>query len=81
MVVVAELWMGHTLKTAIDLAHQRNLQVPRIPTVYMDDSFGVLKQNENQTAHLDFQQCLNDVHPRLKFTFELEENGRLTLML
>ena len=46
----------------------------------MDDSFGILKQNQEKTAHLAFLQCLNDVHPRLNFTFKLEENGQLPFL-
>jgi hypothetical protein len=40
MVVIAEIWMCHTLKTAITLAQQRNCAVPRSTTVFMDDCFG-----------------------------------------
>jgi hypothetical protein len=46
--------MDHTLKTAITLAQQRNLAIPRATTVYFDDCFGILIQNPTKTAHKDF---------------------------
>ena len=80
MVVVAEIWMDHTLKEAMKIAERKNISTPRLTCVYMDDTFGILRQNPNKTAHIDFVSCLNEVDPRLKFTFELEEKGELPFL-
>ena len=75
MVIIAEIWMDHTLKEAVKLAQARNIAVPRALCVYMDDAHGILRQNSTKTAHIEFAQCLSDVDPRLKFTFEFGVRG------
>ena len=42
--------------------------------LYMDDTFGVLRQNAEKNAHVKHTTCLAAVGPRLKFTCEIEEN-------
>ena len=37
-------------------------------------------QNSTKTAHVEFAACLTQVDPRLKFTFETEENGQLPFL-
>ena len=44
MVVVAEIWMDHTLKEAIKIANEKHLPTPRSLKVYMDDTFGINPQ-------------------------------------
>ena len=39
----------------------------------MDDTFGIIKQNEGKIEHLNFLKCLNKVHPALKFTCEIKK--------
>ena len=80
MVEVAKLWMDHTIKSAIELAATKNINIPRNNHVYMDDSFGILKQNATNTAHLEFQKCLDAVHPRLRFTHEQEKDKQLPFL-
>jgi hypothetical protein len=80
MVIIAEIWMDHTIRSAVSLARQRNIPYPRNIEVYMDDSFGIMTQNYNKDAHILFNGCLNDVHPCLKFTYELEENRQLPFL-
>ena len=41
--------------------------------LYMDDTFGVLRQNAEKNAHVKFTECLAAMDPRLKFTCEMEE--------
>ena len=50
MVLIAKLWMAHTVKTAIGLAQSQNLSYPREVNVFMDDSFGIFTQNSLNTA-------------------------------
>ena len=80
MVFIAELWMGRTVKSAIELAQERGLATPRLPTIYMDDTFAIIEQNDENNAHLDFLQYLNDIHHRLKFTFELTKDNKLAYL-
>ena len=42
--------------------------------LYMDDTFGVLRQNAEKNAYVKHTTCLAAVGPRLKFTCEIEEN-------
>ena len=46
----------------------------------MDDTFGIIKQNEGKIEHLNFLKCLNKVHPALKFTCEIEKNNRISFL-
>ena len=80
MVVIAEIWMDHSLKEAIKIAQERNVAIPRALCLYMDDSFGILKQNSTKSAHIEFAACLTDVDERLRFTFEIEEDGKLPFL-
>ena len=80
MVVIAEIWMDFTLKEAIKIAELRSVTIPHSLVVYMDDSFGILRQNDTNTAHVDFASCLSAVDPRLKFTHEIEENKKLPFL-
>jgi hypothetical protein len=74
MVIIAEIWMDFSLKEAIKLAKKRGIAVPCKLSIYMDDTFGILRQNATKNAHVEFAACLTDVDPRLKFTFETEKN-------
>ena len=72
--------MDHTIKEAIKIAEQKSIAVPRNLKLYMDDTFGILLQNDTNTAHIEFANCLSEVDSRLPFTFEIEENGRLPFL-
>ena len=77
MVPIAQVWMDHTIKEAVKIAGERNIAVPRSLKVYMDDTFGILRQNSEKTAHIDFTNCLAAVDARLKFTYEIEDNKKI----
>ena len=57
-----------------------HVTIPHCQIAYMDDTFGVLKQNETKTAHLEYLECLNLVHPHVQFICELEEDGKLAFL-
>ena len=80
MVVLAEIWMDFTLKEACKIAEQRSIAVPRALCVYMDDTFGILRQNQEKDAHAKFTECLTAVHPRLNFTHEIENDNSLPFL-
>ena len=80
MVPIAEVWMDHTLKEAVKIATERGINVPRSLMVYMDDTFGILRQNAEKNAHIKFTVCLAAVDPRLKFTWETEENKEIPFL-
>ena len=44
---------------------------------YVDDTFVILKSRDNAHSVLDF---LNTLHPNIKFTTEMEKNGRLPFL-
>ena len=46
----------------------------------MDDTFGMIRRNEEKMEHLNFLKCLNKVHPALKFTYEIEKNNRISFL-
>ena len=59
--------------------------------IYMDDCWGIIESNQprrlglrSSTSYKDpaesFNQILNDIHPRLKFTREIEENGGIAFL-
>ena len=79
MVDIAKVWMDHTLQEATKIAIQKEIAVPRNMCVYIDDSFGILRQNASKTAHIEFAACLSEVDERLKFTYEIEENEQRLL--
>ena len=80
MVIIAQIWMDHTLVEAKKIAEERNVNIPRQLKVYMDDTTGILRQNDTNTAHIDFANCLSAVDPRLKFTYEIEEDKKLPFL-
>ena len=73
MTDIANIWMDHTLQEATKIAVGKGISVPRNMCVYVDDIFGIQKQNATKTAHIEFASCLSQVDPRLKFTHEIEE--------
>ena len=74
MVVIAEIWMDHSLKEAIKIARERNVAIPHALCLYVDDSFGILKQNSTKSAHIEFAACLTDVDERLCDKFKTGPN-------
>ena len=74
MVVIAQIYMDYTIEEALKLSKKEKIMRPRALHVYLDDTFGIIKQNEEKIEHLNFLKCLNKVHPVLKFTCEIEKN-------
>ena len=93
MVLVSQIWMMHTMESAIGLARQRLLAIPRHIFIYMDEIWCVIKaphiprrsglrsnnQPRNNPAD-DFRGCLNAVHPRVQFTMEEEEENSIAFL-
>ena len=87
MVTVSQLWMIHTMEKAIENARERGTTIPRFITIYMDDVWCVIQYGRqglrNSTASdpaVDFNECLNAVHPSVQFTREMEENNSIPFL-
>ena len=93
MVLVSQIWMTHTMDSAINYARQRLHTIPRHIFIYMDDIWCVIKtppaprrlslrsgdQLQSNPAE-DFRECLNAVHPRVQFTMEEEEANSIAFL-
>ena len=80
IVIIAKIYMDYTIEEALKLAKKEKIKRPRALHVYMDDTFGIIKQNEEKIEHLNFLKCLNKVHLALKFTCEIEKNNRISFL-
>ena len=89
MVTVSQIWMTYTINKAIQIAQSRNIAIPRHLTIYMDDCWGLisyprqgLRSNTTNSADpaVAFNQCLNEVHPRVQFTREDEKDGAIPFL-
>ena len=91
MVTISQIWMIHTIESAIKIAKNKNVAVPENLHVYIDDCWGTitsrqylrpgLRSSNNQMDPAEtFQQCLNEVHPRIKFTREDEVDGKIAFL-
>ncbi len=70
--IVANLFMEHFEEKALTTYPQP----PRIWVRYVDDTGTIIK-----TSHIDsFTAHLNQVHPNIKFTSEVEHNGELPIL-
>ena len=83
--------MVHTMEEATKLARQRNHSIPRNITIYMDDCWCTILNPPRRTGHRsgdeqernpieDFNKCLNDVHSRVQFTREEEEDQSIAFL-
>ena len=59
MVVIAQIYMDYTIEEALKLAEKEKIKRPRALHVYMDDTFGIIKQNEEKIEHLNFSKGQN----------------------
>ena len=59
IVIIAQIYMDYTIEEALKLAKKEKIKRPRALHVYMDDTFGIIKQNEEKIEHLNFLKCLN----------------------
>ena len=93
MVLVSQIWMTHTMDSAITIARQRLNVIPRYIFIYMDDIWCVIKspplprrlglRSSNQQSSNpaeDFRECLNAVHPRVQFTMEEEDEKSIAFL-
>ena len=89
MVTVSQIWMLHTMDTAISIAKSKCAPYPRLPFVYMDDVWCVMRyprQGLRSTTSspsdpaAEFQSTLNSIHPRVQFTREEEDNGSIAFL-
>ena len=72
--------MNYTIEEALKLAKKEKIKRPRALHIYMYDTFGIIKQNEEKIEHLNFLKCLNKMHSALKFTCEIEKNNRISFL-
>lgn len=87
MVTVSQIWMVYTMEKGIEIARDRGTPIPRLISIYMDDIWCLFQYGRpglrNSTASdpaVDFNDCLNAVHPRVQFTREMEENNTITFL-
>ena len=93
MVCVSQIWMTHTMDSAIRIARERLCVIPRHIFVYMDNCWCLIKtppaprrpglrssDATRQNPAEDFNQCLNAVHSRVQFTREEEENDSIAFL-
>ena len=84
-------WMLYTTMSATRIARECGCVVPRNINAYVDDTFCTILNppprtglrsgnNETRDTMADFQECLNAVHDRVKFTMEKEENGTIAFL-
>ncbi|XP_067636855.1 uncharacterized protein [Eurosta solidaginis] len=70
--VIADIIMEELLNNTIEkLVHK-----PRIMTKYVDDLFAIVKHDEIQNT----LNALNTFHKNIKFTIEMEEEGKLSYL-
>ena len=92
MVVISNVWMDHTIVSAVDLAIQKNIAIPENLFTHVDDCFCTItsrsyirndlctNNNNSNDPAADFNQCLSNVHQRVKFTREEEEDQKLAFL-
>ena len=80
MVVIAQIYMNYTIEEALKMAKKEKMKRPRALNVYMDDTFGIIRQNEEKMEHLNFLKCLKKVHLALKFTCEIKKKNRISFL-
>jgi hypothetical protein len=90
MVTIAQLWMIHTMVEATKIAITRGIQLPKHLVIYIDDCFCSLQQqplphrpglhSTKTDPAAAFNNALNSVHPRLKFTREEEKDSSLAFL-
>ena len=67
--ILADIVMEELLDKSMELVEHK----PRLLTKYVDDLFGIIKNDEVQNT----LEALNKFHRNIKFTVEMENNGQL----
>ena len=88
MVTISQIWMIHTLERAIEIADSRKISRPCHLTSYIDDYWCVmpyprpgLRSSDNAAdPAIQFNECLNQVHPRVQFTREEEKDNNIAFL-
>jgi hypothetical protein len=92
MVSISQLWMIHTMERAIVIAQDPGVTPPSHITIYMDDCRGVIKHQptprrpglrssaQRSDPAAAFNDCLNLVHPCVKFTREEEVDDSIAFL-
>jgi hypothetical protein len=72
--VIANFYMEHFEQLAVSLAHKK----PAYWYRYVDDTFVVWPHGKEELQ--EFLKHLNNIHPNIKFTMEVEENRCLPFL-
>ena len=92
MVTISQIWMIYTMDNAIPIATEKGFAIPRHLSIYMDDCWctleyqptprrpGLRSENQRVDPAESFNDCLNEVHPRVQFTREEEENNSIAFL-
>ena len=82
MVTVADIWMSHTLDEALKIASEKNIRHPKLLKKYVDDILAIFRRQPltGQKVVEDFLTCLNQVHHRVQFTIEYEQNNSIAFL-
>ena len=80
------------MDNAIPIATEKGLAIPRHLAIYMDDCWctleyqpaprrpGLRSDSQRVDPAAAFNECLNEVHPRVQFTREEEENNSIAFL-
>ena len=80
------------MDNAIPIATEKGLAIPRHLSIYMDDCWctleyqpaprrpGLRSDNQRVDPAAAFNDCLNEVHPRVQFTREEEEDKSIAFL-
>ena len=84
--------MIYTMENAIPIATEKGHAIPRHLGIYIDDCWctleyqpaprrpGLHSDNQRVDPAAAFNDCLNEVHPRVQFTREEEENNSIAFL-
>ena len=82
MVTVADIWMSHTLDQALKIASEKNFRHPKFLKKYVDDILAIFRRQPSTGLRVveDFLACLNQVHHRVQFTIEYEQDNSIAFL-
>ena len=72
--------MDHKINKAKKIAKRRKFKAQRSLKVYMSDTFEIMQKDTRNTSNQDFITILNEIDPKIKFTFETEKNSKLPFL-
>jgi hypothetical protein len=95
MVTTSQIWMIHSMESAIEKAKEKNIPTPQYTKLYMDDCFCAMRKQRARREGLrsssstmvpninpveTFKECLNNIHSHVKFTHETEDNNSIAFL-